>query len=616
MIFSLIVLLMIGVIAFFHYVQGLFSATLSAILTIIAAVFAVSYHEQVVALIMKGNLADSAHAIVLVSLFAMIYIVLRLIFDRSIQGNVRYPLIVDKVGAGVMGLIAGVFATGVFAMAAQLLPFGAKIAQYARFEVADRDVRVPAVTSSAQTDSFVFMELKDPEDPLNPDKALGMIVPADDMLIAMVNKLSDGGSLAGARPLAAIHPNWMNEIFASRLGIQEGTRRVVINIPSRQELKQVDAVFSFPQVDEIDAEFAQIRGEAFMQVKKKGGDVLKPGADQILLGVRCDFDINASDDDKMMRISPGAVRLLGVKDDGGAKLYTNYHPLGTADGTTLYRNRPDDPIVVNLAGEGVVDFVFLVNRSDVLEKADPKSGEMKIKAGVFFEAKRNGRIELAGKPVGTPPDDDRKSQVVRKELEKAGEGKQGGRESNAPVAMNAPVLVKTIALNAQLFSAINAGSYSGDTANLTLTSGTAVIRNKKYDKLKIDGTEPLARLGAGDFAYKDLFAPPDKRIVQVAMTPTGEDAWKWAEELGKWEMVDGAGRKYKPNGAFARIKNANGGETMVAQYDAESQIDGIPRPEGGRPTEVWFAFVLPAGENVKDFLFEGKSLKRVNIELK
>lgn len=610
MILSLIVILMIGVIAFFHYVQGLFSATLSAIITVLAAVFAVSYHEQAVAMIMKGNMADSAHSIILVSLFALIYLILRLIFDKSIPGNVQYPLLVDKIGAGVMGLVAGIFATGVFAMAAQLLPFGARVAGHTRFELTDREVRVPAVVSSSQKDSGTFDELKEVEDPLNPAKASGMIVPSDDMLVSLVSKLSDGGSLAGERTLASIHPNWMNEIFAGRLGIQSGTKHVIISIPTRQELKQIDAVFTIPQADEIDAEFSQVRGA--MSIVKKGGATLKPDADKMLLAVRCDFDVNASDGDQMMRISPGAVRLLGIKKDGS---YVNYHPIGTLDGSTLYRNRPDDPIVANLASEGYVDFLFYVERTDVLANADPKATDATIKPGVFFEAKRNGRIDLSKKEVGKLPDDGRKSQVVRKELEKAGDGRVGGKESTAAVSKDAPVLVKSIAANSKIFSPINAGSYSGDTANLTLTSGTGVVRNKKYAKLKIEAIQSLQLLGAGDFAYSELYCSAEQSVLMVQMTPTGEDPWKWADDFNKWEVVDGAGRKYKPNGAFAKVKVATS-DRMVAQYDSDSQIDGIPRSNEGRPTEVYFAFLVPKGEHIKDFLYDGKSVKKANVEMK
>src|SRR5258708_17823784 len=115
MVLSIIIILFIGVIAFFHYVQGFFSATISAMITILAAVIAVSYHENVVNLLLKGKMADVAHAMVLCMIFAVVYFGLRLIFDAAVPGNVRTPSTVDKVGAGLMGLVSGFFATGIFA---------------------------------------------------------------------------------------------------------------------------------------------------------------------------------------------------------------------------------------------------------------------------------------------------------------------------------------------------------------------------------------------------------------------------------------------------------------------------------------------------------------------
>ena len=75
MILSIVLILMIGIIAFFHYTQGFFSATISCMLVVISAVLAVSYDETVVELVLKGKAADVSHAMVLCMLFAIGYIV-------------------------------------------------------------------------------------------------------------------------------------------------------------------------------------------------------------------------------------------------------------------------------------------------------------------------------------------------------------------------------------------------------------------------------------------------------------------------------------------------------------------------------------------------------------
>src|SRR5688500_14804316 len=119
MLFSIVLLLAVLVVAFFHYLQGLFSATISAILTILAAALAVAWHEWIAENFLAGKYADSIHAIMLIIVFAVTYLLLRLLFDKAVPGNVRVPAIVDKIGGGVMGVVAAVFAVGVVAIAAQ-----------------------------------------------------------------------------------------------------------------------------------------------------------------------------------------------------------------------------------------------------------------------------------------------------------------------------------------------------------------------------------------------------------------------------------------------------------------------------------------------------------------
>ena len=72
-------------------------------------------------------MAGYAEGMILVAMFALIYVILRVIFDNLIPGNVRYPLLVDKIGSAIMGVFAGLFSIGIFALAVQTLPFGASV---------------------------------------------------------------------------------------------------------------------------------------------------------------------------------------------------------------------------------------------------------------------------------------------------------------------------------------------------------------------------------------------------------------------------------------------------------------------------------------------------------
>src|SRR3954447_16226496 len=192
MLLSIIILLMIGGIAYFHYVTGLFSATLSAIAAVFSAAIAISYQETVGESLLKGKTADIANGCATVVLFVVSYLILRTLFDRLVPGNVRVPLLVDKIGSALMGIVAGVMAAGVVAFAAQQLPFGPVIGMYSRYDVVDRDVQVNIPGVNAAQDLSNNDELKN--DALEPQKASGLMVPADSWVLGLVGHLSDNGS--------------------------------------------------------------------------------------------------------------------------------------------------------------------------------------------------------------------------------------------------------------------------------------------------------------------------------------------------------------------------------------------------------------------------------------
>ncbi len=149
--FFVVLLVMLLAIIFFHYIQGLFSSTLSALYAVVAAIVAFSYHETIVESLLAGKAANTAHAMVLLMLFAVVYLTLRIISDNAIPGQVRLPAIVDKVGGAFMGLVTGIFALGIVAIAAEELPFGPSIAGYVRYVGNDRHVSIPGSGGQSRT---------------------------------------------------------------------------------------------------------------------------------------------------------------------------------------------------------------------------------------------------------------------------------------------------------------------------------------------------------------------------------------------------------------------------------------------------------------------------------
>ncbi|MGH7213416.1 MAG: CvpA family protein [Tepidisphaeraceae bacterium] len=387
MIFTIIILALVGAVAFFHYVQGFFSAAISALLVVLAAMMAVSYHEPLTNVLLAGKMADQGLAISLTAIFASVYIVLRLVFDKLIPGNVRLPVIADKVGAAVMGLVAGVYAVGVVAIAAQTLPFGPSIAGYSRYPLADRrEVVMPALPGRDQRrDGFIEDELDVLS--LTDTAPRKLVIPVDDIVLGTAAMLSsDIGSMAGARPLASIHPDYLQELFGARIGIQVGANRTALNQEGRTEQVTVEGAFRLDSAGQADQEPEWIRQGG---TRQELASTLRPGGNQVILVVRTVFHKGAEDTaDRLFRFSSASARLVAAGK--------NYFPIGTFDGGRVWATKPDDFLFVDLSKEDRgADLVYLIEYGDAVIPDDTGDKEL-IAPGVFLEVKRMGRVDLSG----------------------------------------------------------------------------------------------------------------------------------------------------------------------------------------------------------------------------
>ena len=389
MILTLIILALVGAVAFFHYLQGFFSATISAMLSIISAVLAFSLHEKVVDTLLGGRFSDFAHAMALAGLFAVIYGVLRVAFDKMVPGNVRFPVIVDKVGGGVMGLIAGVFVGGIVAIVAQYMPLHPSVAGYARYAVDNRSVIVPPEgTGGRSLDSETWDELKTPKPGQfeQGDKQTMMLIPMDDVVVNTVSRLSArDGSLGWDAPLEQSHPDFLQELFAQRLGVQGRATRVAL-----KDAVQSVELYRLDSIERRDHEYKELRQRPFEATP------LKPANNQLLVVARLLFNRSAADKDGLVRFSPGAVRLVARQGTGPSAEWVNYYPIGTVDNAkTLYVSAPDDYLFADSkAADAGADFAFLVDKSGFAEGGNSPSASLEVAPGAFIEFKRLAKKDL------------------------------------------------------------------------------------------------------------------------------------------------------------------------------------------------------------------------------
>lgn len=605
--FNIILIVLILLIAFFHYIQGFFSAMISAVIAIVAAVLAVGYHENLVMMLLKGRYGDEAPAMSLVVLFAAIYIVLRLIFDKAVPGNVRFPAVVDKVGGAVMGIIAGLFATGIFALAAQSLPFGATIAYFSRYPVTDRPVQVNM--NNRMFDAQVFDEVTVDRfgagaDPEENARAQSLFPSVDEIVLGLADHLS-GGSLAGLRTLHSIHPDYAQELYASRLGIQPGASHTAINIPGVAEWVKVEGVYSLPRVAQTDSELTTIR-------TRKLPAILKPAPGQMLLVVRTIFDINATDKDKIFRFSPGAVRLVANGK--------NYHPIGTLDNANLlFNSRIDDPLFVPITGEDMgADLVFLVDESDVAQGV--KDAGLTIDPGVFIEVKRLAKVDLSGKKIDPTITPSPRVAVLRKgaaDKRQAAPGPMPAMPGAMPgmpgapgAATAAPFHYSSIDGSRSLFTAINVGTPDDNVRNGQIASGTFSLTDRKFSMLNINAVESIQKMAQGEYIVSDLYIPPGMTMVQISgYAPPAENAdkWAWANSLNDIELVDADGRHFKPNGAWTRLKQGTS-DKLIAIYRADGPVLSLNR-EDGTPTDLWIVYLVPVNTHIKTLNFHNQPMQ-------
>lgn len=601
MLFAFILIVLVAVVTYFHYIQGMFSATLSAICAVFAAVIAFGFHEVLVDMLLAGRAADYAHALMLVALFAAVYTVLRLAFDGFIPGNIHLPLYLDRIGAAAMGLVAALFCTGVFAVAAQLLPFGPSIGGYARQNIAGaRQVTVALPGQASREEIYVNDELTD--DAIDPSREKGLLLPVDDLLVGLVGKLSDNGSLAGSAALHDVHPDYLLQLFGQRLGIQAGAKRVAYNSAAGQQVG-VDGVFRLREAVQTQGEMKQLKDLNLPPTIKAAGD------EELLLVVRTSIDTgNAGDNsDRKVRLSLASVRLNAVDASGRHK---NYWPIGTLeDGNTLFVSRPDDFLIMPPAKQKV-DLVFKVPAADVLQ--DPgalRGGQAQIAAGSFIEVKRMGRVDLGGKTVGAPPPPS--PQVGLQWKKPVLEQRPAGRAGPAAAVADAPLELRgDPRVVDTLFTPINVGTGDRDNNSVQFGGGTASLANRQFKGFNIDGSLSITRMAAGEYTVQQLAPPAGQKVVQLLGVPKRDQPWQWAD-VSKFSLEDSAGQSHRPIGAWAKVVVGTA-QHFLGAYDAEKGVGDVPQIDG-RPTEVTLAFGVPPGVSVAALKYEGKVVATFSV---
>ena len=631
MILSLIAILLVGLIIYLHYLQGLFSAGLSAVLAAVAAFVSLGYTEWVIAQVLGGKFADQAHSLVYVGLFAIVYVLLRTVFDRFIPGNVTFPLWVDRIGAGVMGLVVGVFAVGILMIATQMLPFGTSVAGMERYPTAERKAPLHRAGKSRleqgmwrELDQKAFLE----------GRGDGLLLPVDQWVVSLLSHVSgENGALSAGRPFASVHPDYLREIFGQQAGLQSASRKTALT--GTNSVAGVYVADRLPQFDperlvEADGDLGARgthRDVPPEPAEFKQGAEFRPEPEQMLLIVRTRFGTeNVEEKSGVVSFAPGGIRLVA----GGR----NYWPVGVVEAnSTLFVHHIDDPLFIK--GGEAADLAFVVQRDEVLANPAEKAN-LKLKDDVFIEVKRLDRVDLGGKPLkplAQAPKEE-KTGLIRKEnlasqMQKlrsaagiasvAAAGSTDtpagtAQQSAAPAATPLTYVSAAPQTGLRFARGLNVGGAGANEKNGSAAWGGFALRDNKFATLQMDPVETVQRMEMGQPLVAQFAVPDGQMMVQVLMRSDG--SWSWAGGLPNYELVDGGNARHKAVGFVAKLQKDNQ-VFLAARFNPQSTPEYAPSGEaaGMNVGEVMLLFLLPAATNqIKTIDFGGKPVGTIGMQ--
>lgn len=277
MILSLIAALFVLLVAAFWSFQGVFSAAIMLVETIVALMVAFGYYEPLAGLVTE-YIPEYANGSALVVLFAGTLTALRLLTDKFIPNNVQFPMPVDRAGGGLLGLLTGLLLIGTTLTGVQMLPLG------------------PAPLGFQRV-SF------------DPPGRRAVWLNPDGFAVGMASLLSTGRF--GGEPLERAHPDLLGELATTNMGFQVESRRL---LPPNSVV-----VKNYWQVDAIDSVTQTQQGETW---KRDFAKSPPEDSSRKYMIVRLAIDGVAADktdgtsEPSVVRFTPVQFRLVGKAAEG------------------------------------------------------------------------------------------------------------------------------------------------------------------------------------------------------------------------------------------------------------------------------------------------------------
>lgn len=344
--FSLMLLALLAAITYIQAIQGLISALIMCVSTLLSAALTFAVYEWVALSLLIEPLGDLSMPVAFIGTFVLTVGLLRVGLDMLIRRANLIPAIIDRAVAAVLGIITAYMMTGMLAIGIQMVPFGGSFLGHA------------GVDPETHEESSLW---------LGPDR----------FAVSFASLMSNG-LFSGSRDWNEDHPDLIEEIIWSQ-AVPRGVRCVAP--PDSVRLVRVespDYVF--------DKTVTRKSRRAPEEVTYERNNP-RPG--RIWYSVRLALTSDAADEDSRHRFTTRQVRLVGRGSEGEPT--ENFRPVAiTDDENPLYAVKVDDLKLYAPTGGSEVDFVF-----DVPESFQPEFIVYKVGARVDMSSVKSTTDEVA-----------------------------------------------------------------------------------------------------------------------------------------------------------------------------------------------------------------------------
>lgn len=562
MILNIIALLLIIAITFYHSLFGFFSGLINVFCAIIGACAAYGLFEWT-STTLAGQInwdPSFLEPVVFVGLYAVTVLVLRVLADQFIRGNVSVPRPVDLGGGVICGFTIAQISVGVMVTGFLMLPFGGRVMMYQRYE------RDPDSTAEEGRAAFEKNTIW-----LNPDG----------FTAGLVNLLSAGSFAYGETSFRDVYPHFPDWVSYTGNTVQNESLTAAMG----DAAKGINVLSWWTVNTPIEGSYRKRLPTRDRPDPPLKPTTVRPEGGQKFLAVRVALKSSSADHDQRgrhHRFRPTMLRIVG--DTNGTP--QQYVPvmLGGADasaGQTYRIVDYDNNFALPATQEIKMDLIFLVD-----ENFEPD----------FVEYRRHARAGVTEQKFAKAPPEDRlialtedaiargiTSQGQMRFIDTVLEG--SGQNDQLPVPMNPEALRSLSRVN------LRGGRYANGRVSAYRT--------------EIEST--------GSNAVRRFALPEDYRMVQLItrardVETIAGNLFNWVGSVvNQYFAVDEVGELYPLAGYWAIVTRRDQeyievytiGEPTHPGYDSRLDFNSVRRRDLREPdAKLGLIFFVPPGKTI------------------